>query len=178
MDGYCGRNQHSRNILDIDSPFEHILEHSSDTEDPWQLVPQTPDLPHLQHRHHTLKLWVWYSTNILKHDANEITLQCHTSATLLPTLVNIPSIVASSFFGYLSVNKRFPLSATTITSTSAVGAALSAFRLWGLTSQGSVALFVLFSITFGFFGSGYCTTWGGVANELEREAGTRSWADE
>ena len=102
--------------------------------------------------------------------AHEVTLLSQTSATLLLTLFNIPGIVSSSFFGYLSDNKRFPLSATTVTSISAVSSALSAFLFWGLTSQGSMALLVLFSITFGFFAGGYSATWGGVINELEREA--------
>ena len=108
--------------------------------------------------------------------AHEVTLLSQTSATLLLTLFNIPGIVASSFFGYLSDNKRFPLSATTVTSISAVSSALSAFLLWGLTSQGSTALLVLFSITFGFFAGGYSATWGGVINELEHEAAQRNEA--
>jgi predicted MFS family arabinose efflux permease len=108
--------------------------------------------------------------------AHEVTLLSQTSATLLLTLFNIPGIVASSFFGYLSDNKRFPLSAATVTSISAVSSALSAFLLWGLTSQGSMALLVLFSVTFGFFASGYSATWGGVINELEREAAQRNEA--
>lgn len=102
--------------------------------------------------------------------AHEVTLLSQTSATLLLTLFNIPGIVASSLFGYLSDNKHFPLSATTITSISAVSSALSAFLLWGLTSQGGMTLLVLFSLTFGFFAGGYSATWGGVINELEREA--------
>ena len=108
--------------------------------------------------------------------AHEVTSLSQTSATLLLTLFNVPGIVASSFFGYLSDNKRFPLSATTITSISAVSSALSAFLLWGLTSQGSMALLVLFSITFGFFAGGYSATWGGVINELEQEAAQRNEA--
>src|ERR1700722_8561032 len=108
--------------------------------------------------------------------AHEVTLLSQTSATLLLTLFNVPGIVASSFFGYLSDNKHFPLSATTITSISAVSSALSAFLLWGLTSQGSMALLILFSITFGFFAGGYSATWGGVINELEREAAQRNEA--
>ena len=39
-----------------------------------------------------------------------------------------------------------------------------------------VALLVLFSITFGFFSSGYSATWGGVLNEMEREAAARNEA--
>ena len=102
--------------------------------------------------------------------AHEVTLLSETSATLLLTLFNIPGIIASAAFGYLSDNKRFALSATTLTSISAVSSALSALLLWGLTSQGSMALLVLFSLTFGFFAGGYSATWGGVINELEREA--------
>ena len=102
--------------------------------------------------------------------AHEVALLSQTSATLLLTLFNIPGIAASTFFGYLSDNKHFPLSATTTTAIAAVSSALSAFLLWGLTSQGSMALLVLFSMTFGFFAGGYSATWGGVINELEREA--------
>lgn len=39
-----------------------------------------------------------------------------------------------------------------------------------------MALLVLFSITFGFFAGGYSATWGGVINELEREAAQRNEA--
>jgi hypothetical protein len=99
-----------------------------------------------------------------------------TSATLLLTLFNAPGILASSFFGYLSDKKRFSLSPTTVTSISAVSSALSTFLFWGLTSKGSMALLVLFSITFGFFAGGYSATWGGVINELEHEAAQRNEA--
>lgn len=108
--------------------------------------------------------------------AHEVTLLSQTSATLLLTIFNIPGIIASSFFGYLSDNKRLNLAASTVTSIPAVGSALAAFLFWGLTSQGSMALLVLFSITFGFFGGGYSATWGSVLNELEREAADRNEA--
>jgi hypothetical protein len=39
-----------------------------------------------------------------------------------------------------------------------------------------MTLLVLFSITFGFFASGYSATWGGVISELEREAAHRNEA--
>jgi predicted MFS family arabinose efflux permease len=102
--------------------------------------------------------------------AHEVTLLSQTWATLLLTLFNIPGIISSSFFGYLSDNKQFQLSAPTVTSVSAICSALSAFLIWGLTSQDSLALLILFSITFGFFSSGYSSTWGAVLNDLEREA--------
>lgn len=56
----------------------------------------------------------------LNQYAHEVTLLSQTSATLLLTLFNIPGIVSSSFFGYLSDNKYFRLSATTVTTISAV----------------------------------------------------------
>lgn len=108
--------------------------------------------------------------------AREITLLSQTSATLLLTVFNFPGIISSSFFGYLSDSKRFSLSATTVTAISAISSALSAFLLWGLTSEGSMALLVLFSMTFGFFAGGYSATWGGVINEMEREAAQRNEA--
>lgn len=108
--------------------------------------------------------------------AHEVSLLSQTTATLLLTLFNIPGIFASAFFGYLSDNKRFSLSATTVTFISAVSSALSTFLFWGLTSEGSMALLVLFSITFGFFAGGYSATWGGVINELENEAAQRNEA--
>ena len=39
-----------------------------------------------------------------------------------------------------------------------------------------MALLVLFSMTFGFFAGGYSATWGGVINEMEREAAQRNEA--
>ncbi|KAK9421416.1 putative Major facilitator superfamily domain-containing protein [Seiridium unicorne] len=108
--------------------------------------------------------------------AHEVTLLSQTSATLLLTLFNIPGIASSSFFGYLSDNKRFPLSATTVTAISAITSALSAFLFWGLTSPGSMALLVLFSITFGFAAGGYSATWGGALNEMASEAAQRNEA--
>ncbi|KAL8301717.1 hypothetical protein RB593_000494 [Gaeumannomyces tritici] len=73
-------------------------------------------------------------------------------------------------------NRHLRLSAATVTSISAVSSALSAFLFWGLASKGSMALLVLFSVTFGFFAGGYSATWGGVLNEMEREAAERNEA--
>ncbi|KAI1307802.1 major facilitator superfamily domain-containing protein [Xylaria venustula] len=102
--------------------------------------------------------------------AREITHLSQTSATLLLTVFNVPGILSSSFFGYLSDNRFLPLSATTVTAISALCSSLAALLLWGLTSSGSLALLLLFSATFGFFAGGYSATWGGVINELESEA--------
>ena len=102
--------------------------------------------------------------------AHEVTLLSQASATLLLTLFNVPGILSSSFFGYLADNKHLRLSAATVTSISAISSAIAALLLWGFTAQGSMALLVTFSLTFGFFSGGYSATWGGVINELEKEA--------
>ncbi|EXJ84867.1 hypothetical protein A1O3_05542 [Capronia epimyces CBS 606.96] len=98
------------------------------------------------------------------------------SATLLLTLFNIPGILSCSFFGYLSDNKRYPLSATTMTWTSSICSALSVFLLWGLAPRSSMATLSLFSIIYGFFASGYSSTWGGVIKQLEHESAARNEA--
>ena len=108
--------------------------------------------------------------------AHEVTLLSQTSATLLLTLFNAPGIIACTFFGWLSDKNHFTLSATAVTFISAISSALSALLFWGLTSRGSVALLVLFSTTFGFFASGYSSTWGSVLNALESEAAANNEA--
>ncbi|KAL1846170.1 hypothetical protein Daus18300_014333 [Diaporthe australafricana] len=108
--------------------------------------------------------------------AHDVAGLSQASATLLLTVFNLPGIVASAFFGYLCDNRsgRLSLSAAAVTAIPAVGSALAAFLFWGLAPQqaqgASMALLVLFSVTFGFFAGGYSATWGGVLNELEREA--------
>jgi len=106
----------------------------------------------------------------LNQYAHEVILLSEESATLLLTLFNFPGIASSACFGYLSDNKRFPLSAGTVTAISAVSSALAALLFWGLTTQGSSTLLIIFLISFGCFAGGYSGTWGGVINELEREA--------
>jgi len=110
--------------------------------------------------------------------AADITTLSTTASTLLLTLFNVPGILSSSFFGYLSDGKRFSLSASTVTCIAAFSSALSAFLLWGLASSHASAmpLLTLFSITFGFFAGGYSATWGGVIDELERESRERNEA--
>lgn len=106
--------------------------------------------------------------------AHEVALLSQTSATLLLTLFNVPGIASSSFFGYLSDNRRFPLSAAAVTAISGVMSGLAALLFWGLTSPGSMALLVLFSVTFGFAAGGYSATWGGLLNEMASEAAQRN----
>ena len=113
--------------------------------------------------------------NTYAHDVAHLS---QTTATLLLTVFNGPGIIASLFFGYLTDNKRFPLSATSTTAIAGVSSALSALLFWGLAppQSGSMALLVVFSATFGFFAGGYSATWGGVINELEGEAARRNEA--
>jgi MFS family permease len=108
--------------------------------------------------------------------ARNVSNLSHTFSTLLITLINIPGICSSTFFGFLSDNKYFHLSAPTVTAISAVSSALSAFLFWGLTVQGDIPLLVMFAITFGFFASGYSATWGGIMNDIENDAAQKNEA--
>ncbi|KAI1814480.1 MFS general substrate transporter [Poronia punctata] len=121
--------------------------------------------------------------------AREVTKLSQTSATLLLTAFNVPGILASTMFGYLSGgenqggngNKRFAkfrphLRPATVTAIPPLASAVAAFLLWGLTTRGNLALLLVFSATFGFFAGGYSATWGGVLSELEGEAARRNEA--
>lgn len=112
----------------------------------------------------------------LSEYARNISALSPTFSTLLITLINIPGICSSTFFGFLSDNKHFHLSAPAVTAVSALSSALAAFLFWGLAARGSIALLVLFAITFGFFASAYSATWGGVMNDMERDAVRRNEA--
>jgi MFS family permease len=112
----------------------------------------------------------------LSEYARNVSALSPTFSTLLITLINIPGICSSTFFGFLSDNKHFRLSASIVTAISALSSALAAFLFWGLAARGSVALLVLFAITFGFFASAYSATWGGVMNDMEKDAARRNEA--
>jgi MFS family permease len=85
-------------------------------------------------------------------------------------LHNIPGIFSCFFFGWLTDNKYHQFSAASTTCLSAFAASASVFLLWGLATQGSVAVILVFAIFFGFFAGGYSATWGGIVKELEAEA--------
>ena len=112
----------------------------------------------------------------LSEYARNVSALSPTFSTLLITLINIPGICSSTFFGFLSDNKHFHLSASTVTAISAVSSALSAFLFWGLAAQDSKALLILFAITFGFFASAYSATWGGMMNDMEEGAARKNEA--
>ncbi|KAH7084093.1 major facilitator superfamily domain-containing protein [Paraphoma chrysanthemicola] len=106
----------------------------------------------------------------LSEYARNVSALSPTFSTLLLTLINIPGICSSTFFGFLSDNKHFRLSAPAVTALSAISSALAAFIFWGLAARGGIALLVLFALTFGFFASAYSATWGGIMNEMEKDA--------
>ncbi|KAF2034193.1 MFS general substrate transporter [Setomelanomma holmii] len=106
----------------------------------------------------------------LSEYARNISALSPTFSTLLLTLINIPGICSSTFFGFLSDNRHFHLSAPTVTAISAISSALGAFLFWGLAARGGIALLILFALTFGFFASAYSATWGGIMNEMEKYA--------
>lgn len=108
--------------------------------------------------------------------AQDIALSSQISGTLLLVLFNAPGIIASFFFGWLSDNKRITLSAQTVSAISPVCCAIATFFFWGLATQGSIGLLIVYSVTFGFFSGGYSGTWGGMLKQMERESAERNEA--
>ncbi|KAL4757270.1 major facilitator superfamily domain-containing protein [Aspergillus foveolatus] len=108
--------------------------------------------------------------------AKDIALLSQTSGTLLLAVFNTPGIISSTFFGWLSDNKRIRLSAQTVSAIPPIASALATLLFWGLTTQGNIGLLVLFSITFGFFSGGYSATWGGMLKQMEGESAERNEA--
>ncbi|KAF2227183.1 putative monocarboxylate transporter [Elsinoe ampelina] len=101
-----------------------------------------------------------------------------TSTTLLLTLFNAPGIISSSFFGFLSDNRRFRLSASATAFISAFASALAVFCFWGSSSgsNNAMVLLSLFAAIYGFFAGGYSATWGGMIKEMEQESADRNEA--
>jgi predicted MFS family arabinose efflux permease len=106
--------------------------------------------------------------------ARDIVMLSQTSGTLMLALFNAPGIIASSFFGWLSDNKRVSLSAQAVSAIPPISCTLATFFFWGLTTQGNIGLLIVFSMTFGFFSSGYSATWGGMLKQMERESAERN----
>ncbi|RBQ73432.1 hypothetical protein FVER14953_14137 [Fusarium verticillioides] len=105
--------------------------------------------------------------------AQDFSLLSETMATTVLALQNAVGILASAFFGWLSDNKQIVLSAQTVSAIPCVTSGLAVFLFWGNTTQGGVFLLVLFSITFGFFSSGYSATWGGILKQMENDSAER-----
>lgn len=90
------------------------------------------------------------------------------SSALMITLFNAPGIISCIGFGLLSDKTR--ISSTANTFISAGGSCVCALLLWGLASNRIPAVLILFALTYGFFSSGYSSTWGGWIKDFEREA--------
>lgn len=153
------------------------------------LIPSTPrgrKIPWQFLRHKTF--WIYSIATLLQSAgygipqtylseyARNVSALSPTFSTLLLTLINIPGICSSTFFGFLSDNKHFHLSAPAVTAISALSSALAAFLFWGMAAHGGIALLILFALTFGFFASAYSATWGGVMNDMEQDAVRRNEA--
>ena len=95
-------------------------------------------------------------------------------STAMIAFFNAPGILSCVGFGLLS--DKVHLSAATNTLISAGGSALCVFLLWGLKSHTVPAALILFAIGFGFFASGYSSTWGGWITDMEKEAADRNEA--
>lgn len=108
--------------------------------------------------------------------ARDIALLSQTSGTLMLAVFNAPGIIASSFFGWLSDNRKIPLSASAVSAIPPICCALATFLFWGLTTEGAIGLLVVFSMTFGFFSGGYSATWGGMLKQMEHESAERNEA--
>ncbi|KAL4972867.1 major facilitator superfamily domain-containing protein [Aspergillus desertorum] len=121
-------------------------------------------------------IYIYSSAIIFQSSGYDIALLSQTSGTLLLAVFSTPGIISSTFFGWLSDNKRVDLSAQTVSAIPPIASALATLFFWGLTTQGNIGLLVVFSITFGFFSGGYSATWGGMLKQMERESAERNEA--
>ncbi len=106
--------------------------------------------------------------------AQDFALLSQNSGTMMLALFNAFGIISSSFFGWLSDNKRIVLSAQAVSAIPCVCCAIATFLLWGFTTQGGLGLLLIYSITFGFFSSGYSATWGGMLKQMEHDSAGRN----
>jgi predicted MFS family arabinose efflux permease len=112
-------------------------------------------------------------TTYLSTYSRNIALLSPTIAALLLALTSAPGIASSAFFSFLSDNKHITLSMATVNVISAIPSALATLFFWGFAVEGSLPLLCLFAVCFGFFANGYSGAWGGIINDLEREATQR-----
>lgn len=88
-----------------------------------------------------------------------------TYGTLVLALFNGSSIFGGVVIGILC--DKFDV--TNVILLSSLMSAASVLLLWGLCpSHGGVVLLTLFSLTYGFFGGGFSSTWSGVLKEVKR----------
>lgn len=109
-------------------------------------------------------------TTYLSTYSRNIALLSPTIAALLLALTSSPGIASSAFFSFLSDNKHFQVSTATVNVISAIPSALATLFFWGFAVERSLPLLCIFAVSFGFFANGYSGAWGGIINDLEREA--------
>ena len=83
---------------------------------------------------------------------------------LLLALLSISQVMGQLSFGYLS-DHRLNLNLLIIIST--LVSAIAALALWGLAH--SLAVLILFSLVFGFFGAGYVAMWARMGSAVSNE---------
>ncbi|WZH49438.1 major facilitator superfamily domain-containing protein [Fusarium acuminatum] len=108
--------------------------------------------------------------------AQDFGLFSETIGTTVLALQNAVGILASAFFGWLSDNKHIVLSAQVVSAIPCLASGSAVFLFWGNSTQGGLFLLVIFSITFGFFSSGYSATWGGILKQMENDSAGRGEA--
>ena len=83
---------------------------------------------------------------------------------LLLTLLGVSQVLGQFSFGYLSDHKA-PLNLLIIMST--IISAIASLAIWGFAR--SMAILVLFSIIYGFFGAGYVAMWARMGSAVSDE---------
>lgn len=83
---------------------------------------------------------------------------------LLLALLSVSQVLGQFTFGYLSDHK-LPLNFLVVTST--LVSAIAALAIWGLAR--SLAVLVLFSLTYGFFAAGYVAMWARMGSAVSEE---------
>lgn len=87
-----------------------------------------------------------------------------TFGTLVLSLFNGTSIFGGVIMGMLC--DRFDV--TNVILLSSFMSAASVLLLWGLCPNQGIVLLTLFSLTYGFFGGGFSSTWSGILTELKQ----------
>ncbi|KAK6436892.1 hypothetical protein LTR95_006916 [Oleoguttula sp. CCFEE 5521] len=100
--------------------------------------------------------------------ASQVVHLSPTLSSLTLVMFNAPGILSCTGFGLLSDRKI--VSSSTNTLISAGGSAICVLCFWAIKSNTVPALLIIFSLGYGFFASGYSSTWGGWIKDLEAEA--------
>lgn len=85
------------------------------------------------------------------------------SGSLALALFNCASVFGQVIFGLLTDR----LHVTTVILISTVGATISVFLFWGLTTH--LPLLIIFSLMYGIFAGGFTSTWSGIIRLVQKE---------